>query len=209
VRLTQFSNFAIRVLMYAGLKGHRPSAVPEMARAYGVSYDHLKKAAAELCRLGYLETVRGRSGGFRLARAPEEIRIGDVIRRTERDVVLVECFDAATNTCPLLAPCRLRVALGEALAAFFAVLDRYTLADLIGAPNELAPALGLSIGPTDGPAAPPAQSTDSPATDPPATESPPCPEGSSAAATVALANAPVLPLSQPTLTPPCGFKSGM
>lgn len=143
VRLTQFSNFAIRVLMYAGLKGERPSAVPEMARAYGVSYDHLKKAAAELCRLGYLETVRGRSGGFRLAMDAGEIRIGEVIRLTERAVILVECFDPATNTCPLPGVCQLRVALHEALAAFFAVLDRYTLADLIRCPGELAPLLGL------------------------------------------------------------------
>jgi Rrf2 family nitric oxide-sensitive transcriptional repressor len=143
VRLTQFSNFAIRVLMYAALKGARPSAVPEMARAYGVSYDHLKKAAAELCRLGYLETVRGRAGGFRLAQPPDAIRIGAVVRRTEREVVLVECFDPATNSCPLIRACQLRVALQEALAAFFAVLDRYTLADLVRDPAQLAPLLGL------------------------------------------------------------------
>lgn len=143
MRLTQFSNFAIRVLMYAALKGERPSAVPEMARAYGVSYDHLKKAAAELCRLGYLETVRGRAGGFRLAQPPDAIRIGTVVRRTEREVVLVECFDPATNSCPLIRACQLRVALHEALAAFFAVLDRYTLADLIRDPMQLAPLLGL------------------------------------------------------------------
>lgn len=148
VRLTQFSNFAIRVLMYAGLKGQRPSAVPEMAQAYGVSYDHLKKAAQELCRLGYLETVRGRTGGYRLARAAEEIIIGEVIRRTERELVLVECFDAESNTCPLPVACRLRVALHEALAAFFAVLDRFTLADLIASPGELAQLLRLDAGAT-------------------------------------------------------------
>src|SRR5512132_1637499 len=112
--------------MYAALKGQAPSAVPGIARAYGVSYDHLKKAAAELCRRGYLETVRGRNGGFRLAMEPRDIRIGDVIRQTEGETVLVECFDPETNTCPLLTVCRLRVALQEALAAFFAVLDRYT-----------------------------------------------------------------------------------
>jgi Rrf2 family nitric oxide-sensitive transcriptional repressor len=129
--------------MYAALKGDAPSAVPEVARAYGISYDHLKKAAAELCRRGYLETVRGRNGGFRLAKEPNEIRIGDVIRQTEGDPLLVECFDPATNTCPLLTACRLRVALQEAFAAFFAVLDRYTLADLVGAPEQLIPLLGL------------------------------------------------------------------
>jgi Rrf2 family transcriptional regulator, nitric oxide-sensitive transcriptional repressor len=141
--MTQFSNFAIRVLMYTALKGDRLSAVPEMARAYGVSYDHLKKAAAELCRLGYLETVRGRAGGYRLMRHPEDIRIGAVIRQTEGEIVLVECFDPATNSCPLVVSCQLRIALQEALAAFFAVLDRYTLADLIRHPEQLAPLLGL------------------------------------------------------------------
>jgi Rrf2 family nitric oxide-sensitive transcriptional repressor len=141
--LTQFSNFAIRVLMYAGLNDERLSTLPEMARAYGVSYDHLKKAAAELCRLGYLETVRGRTGGFRLAQLPGDIRIGEVVRQTEGETVLVECFDPSTSTCPLIAPCRLRVALHEALAAFFDVLNRYTLADLIREPAGLAPLLGL------------------------------------------------------------------
>ncbi|MGZ9021231.1 MAG: Rrf2 family transcriptional regulator [Rhodoplanes sp.] len=143
MRLTQFSNFAIRVLMYAGLNGRRPSAVPEMARAFGVSYDHLKKAAAELCRLGYLETVRGRTGGCRLAKPPEEIRIGVVIRQTEGDVILVECFDPATNSCPLTPACKLRRALQGALLAFFEVLDSYTLADLIDDPLQLAPLLRL------------------------------------------------------------------
>ena len=143
LRLTQFSNFAIRALMYAALNGSTPSAVPEIARAYGVSYDHLKKVAAELCRLGYLETVRGRNGGVRLAKDPGAIRIGEVIRQTEGDTLLVECFDPATNICPLLTACQLRVALQEALAAFYDVLDRYTLADLIRAPEQLTPLLGL------------------------------------------------------------------
>jgi Rrf2 family nitric oxide-sensitive transcriptional repressor len=142
--MTQYSNYAIRVLMYAGLRGaETPSAVPEIARAYGISYDHLKKAAAELCRLGYLEAVRGRAGGVRLARPAEEIRIGEVIRQTERDVALVECFDRETNTCPLEPACQLHRALEEALQAFFAVLDAYTLADLIRRPDTLAPLLKL------------------------------------------------------------------
>jgi Rrf2 family nitric oxide-sensitive transcriptional repressor len=110
------------------------------------------EVAAELCRRGYLEPVRGRNGGFRLAKDPGEIRIGEVIRQTEGETALVECFDPATNTCPLLAACRLRVALQEALAAFFDVLDRYTLADLIQAPEQLAPLLGLNpaMSPTGG-----------------------------------------------------------
>ena len=141
--MTQFSNFAIRLLMYAALNGEKPSAVPEVARAYRISYDHLKKAASELCRRGYLETVRGRNGGFRLARQPADIRIGEVIRQTEGEAALVECFAPQSNTCPLLDVCQLRVALQEALAAFFATLDRYTLADLVRAPDQLMPLLRI------------------------------------------------------------------
>jgi Rrf2 family nitric oxide-sensitive transcriptional repressor len=148
--MTQFSNFAIRILMYIALRADRPSAVPEIAKAYGASYNHLKKAAAELCRLGYLEAVRGRAGGFRLAKDPSAIRIGAVIRQTEGDVTLVECFDPSTNTCPLIATCQLRVALQEALGAFFAVLDSYTLADFIRYPYQLAPLLGLDCKQTVG-----------------------------------------------------------
>jgi Rrf2 family nitric oxide-sensitive transcriptional repressor len=144
--MTQFSNFAVRVLMYAALHREAPSSVPDIARAYGASYNHMKKAAAELCRLGYLKSVRGRIGGFTLARRPEEIRIGDVIRATEGSITLVECFDPATNTCPLEPVCVLSRALHEAVDAFFAVLDRYTLADLLEPAPQLAPLLGLVEG---------------------------------------------------------------
>ncbi len=143
MRMTQFSNFAVRVLMYAALNGDTPSSVPEIARAYGVSYNHLKKAAAELRRLGYLEGVRGRVGGVRLAKPPEEINIGAVIRATEGDVTLVECFDAIENGCPLTPACELRRALHEALAAFFGVLDSYTLADLLRPGQRLSSLLGM------------------------------------------------------------------
>ena len=143
MRLTQFSNFAVRILMYAGLKGPSPSALPEIARAYGISHDHLKKASAELCRLGHLEASRGRGGGVRLAKDARSIVLGEVVRRTEENVILVECFDPKTNTCPLHADCRFRLALTEALDAFFAVLDRHTLADLIADRQRLMARLGI------------------------------------------------------------------
>ena len=141
--MTQFSNFAIRVLMYAALKGESPSSIPEIARAYGASYDHMKKAASMMCRLGYLKSVRGRIGGVMLARLPEEIGIGEVIRATESDLALVECFNPSTNTCPLVPACVLKRALHEAVDAFFASLDRYTLADLIRHPEQLSSLLEL------------------------------------------------------------------
>ncbi len=143
MRLTQFSNFAVRILMFAGLKGRGPSSIPEIARAYGISHDHLKKAAAELCRLGTLEAVRGRAGGVRLAEPPEMISIGRVVRHTEGASTLVECFDPASNTCPLIAHCRFRLALQEAQEAFFVVLDRHMLGDLIQDGGALRPLVGL------------------------------------------------------------------
>jgi Rrf2 family protein len=141
--MTQFSNLAVRILMYAALRGPQPSAVPDIAKSYFASYDHMKKASAELCRLGYLRTIRGRAGGVQLARRPEDICIGEVIRQTEGEVILVECFDPGANTCPISGGCQLQVILGEALAAFFAVLDRYTLADLLRQPETLSNLLGL------------------------------------------------------------------
>ena len=138
--MTQFSNFAIRVLMYAGRTGvarapcrkwRGPTAPPTIT----------SRVAAELCRLGYLETVRGRAGGFRLAKQPEDICIGEVIRQTEGEVILVECFDPPTKRWPLPGVCQLRIALQQALAAFFTTLDRYTLADLIRRPEQLSPLL--------------------------------------------------------------------
>lgn len=143
VRLTQFSNFAVRILIYAGLNRHGPSPIPEIARAYGVSLDHLKKAAAELSRLGYMKAMRGRSGGVCLSRAPEDISIGEVVRQTEGSSTLVECFDPASNTCSLRTDCKFRVALQEALEAFYTVLDRHTLADLVKNREKLADCLGI------------------------------------------------------------------
>ncbi|MEI6558056.1 MAG: Rrf2 family transcriptional regulator [Rhodospirillaceae bacterium] len=148
MRLTQFSNYAIRTLIYAGLKGHHPSGVPEISRAYGISQNHLNKVAAELCHLGYLQMTRGRTGGVQLGMAPEMIRIGDVIRHTESTVSFVECFDPETNTCPLRAECKFRIALQSALGAFFAELDRHTLADFIEDSEKLGACLGVTISKT-------------------------------------------------------------
>ena len=144
MRLTQFSNYAVRTLIYAGLKGHHPSGVPEISRAYGISQNHLNKVAAELCHLGYLEMTRGRTGGVNLRKAPELIGIGEVIRQTESTVSFVECFDEASNTCPLRPVCRFRIALQKALEAFYAELDRHTLADFLENREQLSQYLGIS-----------------------------------------------------------------
>ena len=130
MRLTTYTDYSLRVLMYVAAKPDGRSTIREIADAYGISHNHLMKIVFELGRHGLLENLRGRSGGIRLARPAEEIRIGEVVRFTESDMALVECFGAA-NHCAISAPCRLKGALNQALEAFLAVLDRYTLSDLV------------------------------------------------------------------------------
>lgn len=130
MKLTAYTNFALRTLMYCALRGDRLSRVQDIADAYGISKSHLVKAAYELGQLGYLENVRGRNGGIRLAKKPEEIVVGEVVRHTEGEMALVECFNPLTNTCPLMEVCRLNRAFLRARDAFLAVLDELTLADI-------------------------------------------------------------------------------
>jgi Rrf2 family transcriptional regulator, nitric oxide-sensitive transcriptional repressor len=130
MRLTFYSDYSLRLLMYAAVKHSKLVTIKEVADAYGISKNHLMKVAFELGRKGYLETVRGRGGGLRLARPPDQINLGEVVRAMEEDFTMVECFDPKTNSCVISGPCRLRGALSRALKAYFAVLDEYTLADL-------------------------------------------------------------------------------
>ncbi|RWE03118.1 Rrf2 family transcriptional regulator [Mesorhizobium sp.] len=129
MRLTNFSDFALRMLMYAASADDRLITIEETARTFKVSKTHLNKVANTLTRGGYLKAVRGRSGGLALGLRPEMIRIGDVIRLTEPDFAVVECFTTG-NQCVLTGCCKLSSMFGEAIASFQSVLDRYTLADI-------------------------------------------------------------------------------
>jgi Rrf2 family nitric oxide-sensitive transcriptional repressor len=131
VQLTRYSDYSLRVLIYLALAPERLATIEEIARSYDISRAHLMKVVHQLGLRGYVETVRGRRGGLRLARAPEEIRVGDVVRSSEGSFDLVECFDPASSRCAIQQACGLRSVLGEALGAFLAVLDGYTLADLV------------------------------------------------------------------------------
>ena len=135
MRLTDFSDYSLRLLMYAAAQGERLITIEETAELYGISRAHLMKVANQLTRAGFLTAVRGRSGGLRLAEQPESIRLGDVLRVTEPDFALVECF-RGKNTCLITPCCRLRGILNEALSAFSNTLDGYTLADLLLAPED-------------------------------------------------------------------------
>lgn len=132
MRLTLYTDYSLRVLLYIGVKGTETlSTAQDVSDAYGISKSHLTKVVHELGKLGLIETVRGRGGGFRLNMAPKEINIGDVVRKMEDDFHLVECFNCATNKCVITPVCKLKDALHEALAAYFKVLDSYTLADFV------------------------------------------------------------------------------
>lgn len=144
MQLNLFTDYALRVLVHTAARPDRRGTSAQVADAFGISRHHVVKVVNELQHLGYLETTRGRTGGFTLARAPEDIRLGDVVRQTEGSLRLVECFDPATSTCPLTPACGLKSALGEATDAFFAVLDRYSLADLISRPQWAARLITLT-----------------------------------------------------------------
>ncbi|WP_421851500.1 Rrf2 family transcriptional regulator [Oricola sp.] len=143
MQLTKFSDYALRVLMYVDGADDRLVTIDEIAGAYGVSRAHLMKVVNALTRTGYLASVRGRNGGLRLSRPAEEIRLGDVIRKTEPDMALVECFGGESN-CAITGCCRLPNALHAALEAFIAELDRHTLADVSLSRNDFAQRLALA-----------------------------------------------------------------
>lgn len=145
MNLTQFTNYSFRILTYVALNEGRPSSIKSVANAYGISYNHLKKVASFLIEKELLLTVRGRSGGVILAKEPEQIFVGDVIRKTEPSFTLFECFGPLGNgRCPLISVCALKSLLGEALGAFFAVIDKATLADLIKDQRSLKMLLSIS-----------------------------------------------------------------
>ncbi len=131
MRLTRYSDYSLRVLMYLAVRPDELATIDEISQAYGISRAHLMKVVHELGRADFVETVRGRGGGLRLSGDPSDIRVGDVVRHTEGNMDLVECFDLEANTCRIEPACALRGVLREALDAFMTVLDDYTLADLM------------------------------------------------------------------------------
>lgn len=118
-------------------KDGRLVQIKEIADTYKISKNHLMKVTHELSKLGFINTVRGRNGGIKLGKNPEEINIGELIRRTEEDFYLVECFDTEHNKCIISPACKLKGVLNKALSAYFEVLDQYTLADLTSNVDQL------------------------------------------------------------------------
>ena len=130
MELSRFTDYSLRTLLYAGMHTGRIVTVAEVAAAYGISENHLVKITHNLGKLGYLETKRGRSGGFQLSKPPAEINIGAVVRKTET-LDLVECLTADGGSCPIVMACMLKQVIAEARDAFLETFDRYTLHDFL------------------------------------------------------------------------------
>jgi len=139
MRLNTFTDYTLRVLIYLGARAgeERLATIGEIAIAYRISEDHLRKVVHYLAKQGYVKTTRGKGGGLRLARAPHEINIGALVRSVEKNLPLVECFEPGNPRCPITAACALRGVLARAMRAFFEVLDQQTLADLVRTPAKL------------------------------------------------------------------------
>jgi Rrf2 family transcriptional regulator, nitric oxide-sensitive transcriptional repressor len=143
MRLTTFSDYALRLLMFAAAAGDRLVTIEEASRRYAISRAHLMKVANELTRAGFLTAVRGRSGGLKLGRPAVEIKVGEVVRVTEPDFAMVECFTTG-NRCVITELCRLPRALDAATKSYLDTLDRYTLADIVPMPMVFASAIDVS-----------------------------------------------------------------
>ena len=144
MRLTLHTDYSLRVLMYTAIRGQELSTITEIADHFDISKNHLMKVVSELGRKGYLENVRGKKGGIRLMRKPNQINIGTVVRDIEEELSIVGCL-RGVDFCPIEEVCVLRHALRDATMAFLAVLDRYTLDDLIKPGRALAGLLAISV----------------------------------------------------------------
>lgn len=143
MHLTKFTDYSLRVLLFASSNAPNLSSIRQVADAYNIPETHLKKVVHVLSQGGYIESIRGKGGGFRLASPPETIKLGDVVRYTEKDFVIVECFDPETDHCCISSVCSLRFVLQDALNSFFSVLDNYTLAELAAPRDALRNLLAL------------------------------------------------------------------
>lgn len=145
MRLTTFTDYSLRVLIYLAIRPEQRVTIAEIATAFDISESHLMKVVHFLGKHGFLANVRGKGGGLTLASTPDAINVGAVVRLTEADSLPAECFDPDRNTCVISQSCQLRKILGEAVSAFYSVLERYSLADLVVGRSQLARILSIPV----------------------------------------------------------------
>lgn len=153
MRLTDYTDYSLRTLMYLGTHRDQLVTIQDIADVYGISKSHLMKVVHQLGLSGLVETIRGRSGGLRLGKEPEEINIGDVVRGTEPDFMMVECFNRQSNECILAPSCELQSVLRKATHAYLDVLSGVTLADLLRNSGSLRKLARVQVYPKDKPKA--------------------------------------------------------
>jgi Rrf2 family nitric oxide-sensitive transcriptional repressor len=146
MRLTVFTDYCLRALIFVALKGDELTTIDEIAEHHRINRNHLVKVVFRLGQLGYLQTSRGKGGGIRLAAEPSTLSLGKLVRQTEQDFALVECFPGRDCFCVIEPACALKSALRTALEAFFGVLDQYTIADLAKPSRNLARLLAVPAG---------------------------------------------------------------
>ncbi|CAH2891897.1 MAG: Nitrite-sensitive transcriptional repressor NsrR [uncultured Paraburkholderia sp.] len=146
MRLTDYTDYSLRVLLYLAVRGEGLSTIQDISEAYGISKNHLMKVVQRLSELGWVETVRGRNGGLRLAERTRTLTVGEIVRATENDFALVACLpdqDGQRRSCVITPQCRLRNVLEAARHAFLAELDRHTIEEVSGPQGPLATLLGI------------------------------------------------------------------
>lgn len=136
MKLTTFSDYTLRVLMYLAVERDGLATIPEIAGAYGISENHLMKVVHQLARAGVIETVRGKGGGIRLLQPPTEIRLGQIVRASEGSAPIVECLSGDPGGCKIIPACRLAPILVRAFDALYQTLDEYSIADLVDDPRQ-------------------------------------------------------------------------
>lgn len=145
MRMTFHTDYALRMLIYLAMRPNRACTVADVTAAYGLSHNHLLKVALRLRRLGVITTARGRAGGIRLGLAPEKINLGTLVRQTEDDFSIVECLQGGGGACAIAPACGLKGIVGEALQAYLAVFDKYTLADITRNRTALRALLDIDV----------------------------------------------------------------
>ncbi|MFC4387734.1 RrF2 family transcriptional regulator [Gracilibacillus marinus] len=144
MRLKKYTDYALRVLIYTASKNEKTS-INEISDTFFISTEHIRKVVHQLSVNGYIETIRGRNGGMILAKEPKDINVGAVVRLMENDFYMLECFDGNHNQCVITSACHLKHAVAKAIAAFFQVLDGYTLEDLVGNKEELKQLMNIDM----------------------------------------------------------------